>query len=277
MVCFFMGIVYNGMEKSVKGRKLAMKLNLIAVDVETTGLSAGIDEIIEIGAVKIENGSMTETYQSFLRPERVLPARITELTGITGEMIMDARPAGEVLPEFLAFAGGLPLLGHNLPFDYSFLKAACEKQKLSFEREGIDTLRLARILHPALEKKTLTAMTEFYGVNPGRAHRAEDDAVSCAGIYLKMLEAFGGDLQKQELFLPQPLQAKIKKSEPATIKQKKYLLDLLKYHRIEAVSVEPMTKSDASRIIDHLKSGRTEEAAELLAAYRIGPDIMQIS
>lgn len=245
-----------------------MKLDLIAVDVETTGLSAGIDEIIEIGAVKIENGILTESYQSFLCPARGLPERITELTGITREMLKDARKAEEVIPEFLAFAGGLPLLGHNLPFDYSFLKAACEKQKLSFEREGIDTLRLARILHPSFEKKTLAAMTEFYHVNPGQAHRAEDDAISCAGVYLKMLEAFGGDMQKRELFLPQTLQAKIKKSEPATLKQKKYLLDLLKYHRIEAVSVEALTKSDASRIIDHLKSGRTEEAAGLLTVYR---------
>lgn len=247
---------------------LKKKQNLIAVDVETTGLSAGVDEIIEIGAVKIENGILTERYRSFLRPSRVIPARITELTGITREMLRDARLAEEVLPEFLAFAGGLPLLGHNLPFDYSFLKAACEKQKLSFEREGIDTLRLARILHPSFEKKTLLAMTEFYHVNPGQVHRAEDDAISCAGVYLKMLEAFGGDMQKRELFLPQTLQAKIKKSEPATLKQKKYLLDLLKYHRIEAVSVEVLTKSDASRIIDHLKSGRTEEAAGLLTVYR---------
>lgn len=248
---------------------LKKQQNLIAVDVETTGLSAGVDEIIEIGAVKIENGVLKERYRSFLKPLHALPTRITELTGITGEMLRNARTAEEVLPEFLAFAGMFPLLGHNLPFDYSFLKAACEKQKLSFERKGIDTLRLARILQPSLEKKTLTAMAEFYGVNPGQAHRAEDDAVSCAEIYLKMLETFGKDPQKQELFLPQILTARIKKSEPATIRQKKYLLDLLKYHRIEEVSMEAMTKSDISRIIDHLKSGRTEEAIELLAAYRI--------
>lgn len=248
---------------------LKKQQNLIAVDVETTGLSAGVDEIIEIGAVKIENGVLTERYRSFLKPLHALPARITELTGITGEMLRNARLTEEVLPEFLAFAGTLPLLGHNLPFDYGFLKAACEKQKLSFERKGIDTLRLARILQPSLEKKTLTAMTEFYGINPRQVHRAEDDAISCAEIYLRMLENFGKDPQKQELFLPQILTARIKKSEPATIRQKKYLLDLLKYHRIEEVSMEAMTKSNISRIIDHLKSGRTEEAIELLAAYRI--------
>ena len=242
------------------------EMEMIAVDVETTGLTAGVDEIIEIGAVKIKDGKIRETWRSFIKPVHVLPDRITELTGITKEMLENERSCTKVLSEFLAFAGELPLLGHNLPFDYSFLKAACQKEKLSFERTGIDTLRLARILHPSLEKKTLNAMTAYYGINPGQAHRACDDAVSCAGVFLKMLEAFGDDPQKKELFLPQPLKAVIRKTEPATAKQKKYLLDLLKCHRIEEVSVEQLTKSEASRIIDLLKSGQMQAAAAILAA-----------
>lgn len=240
--------------------------NCIAVDVETTGLSAGIDEIIEIGAVKLEAGTLTQVYKSLVCPRHGLPPRITEITGITEEMLAEARPIEEVLPEFLAFAGNLPLLGHNLPFDYSFIKAACSKQKISFERKGIDTLRLARILHPSLEKKTLSAMAEFYQIDPGHSHRACDDAVSCAGIYLKMLETFGNDPAKGELFLPQTMQAKIKKSEPATLKQKKYLLDLLKYHRIEKVSVEHITKREASKMIDFFRSGQMAEAVAVLKA-----------
>jgi DNA polymerase-3 subunit alpha (Gram-positive type) len=236
----------------------------LAVDVETTGLSAGVDEMIEIGAVRVIKGRLGERFQRLICPKRGLPARITEITGITEDMLRDEEPVEKVLPEFLEFAGELPLLGHNLPFDYSFLKAACREQKISFERKGSDTLRLARILHPSLEKKTLTAMAEFYSIDPGQAHRACDDAVSCARLYLKMAEEFGADPVKRELFLPQTVQVKMKKTEPATGKQKKYLIDLLKYHRIEGVSVERLTKSEASAVIDHLRSGHLEKAVELL-------------
>jgi DNA polymerase-3 subunit alpha (Gram-positive type) len=212
----------------------------------------------------VAGGQLGERFQRLICPKRGLPARITEITGITEDMLKGAEPVEKVLPEFLAFAGELPLLGHNLSFDYSFLKAECKKQKISFERKGSDTLRLARILHPSLDKKTLTAMAEFYSIDPGQAHRACDDAVSCARLYLKMAEKFGTDPAKQELFLPQTLQVKMKKVEPATEKQKKYLIDLLKYHRIEGVSVERLTKSEASAVIDHLRSGHLEKAVELL-------------
>lgn len=233
--------------------------NYLAVDVETTGLSAGIDEMIEIGAVHIIDGELKESYQSFICPEQSLPERITEITGITKGMLKKARPLEEVLPEFLTFAKDVPLLGHNLSFDYSFLKAACKKQGVSFERKGIDTLRLARILLPSLERKTLEAVTKFYGISQKQAHRAGDDAISCAKVYLSMLEEFGTCLDKQELFLPQSLKSKVKKSASATEKQKKYLLDLLKYHRIEKVPLEGITKREASAMIDYLRSGQIEK------------------
>ncbi len=236
-----------------------LKQAYLAVDVETTGLSAGEDEIIEIGAVKLIRGEIKEVFREFVRPLGTVPQKITELTGITEEMLEGAEPLEAVFPRFLDFAGELPLLGHNLPFDYSFLKAACKKQKLSFERKGTDTLRLARIFHPSMEKKTLAAMAAAYGIDPGREHRAADDAATCAELYIKMAEAFGSDPEKQELFLPQPIKANIRKSEPATGKQKKYLLDLLKYHKIEGVSVETLTKSRASAMIDYLRSGHPEK------------------
>lgn len=241
-----------------------LQQNYLAVDVETTGLLAGIHEVIEIGAVKIIQGKLEETYQSFICPKGRLPIEITELTGITKEMLSTARPLEAVLPEFLAFAGDMPLLGHNLPFDYSFLKAECNKLKISFERNGVDTLSLAKALIPDLKKRNLASVTEFYHIDSGQAHRAEDDAIACAKIYLKMLESFGADITKQELFLPKSLQARIKKSEPATIKQKKYLLDLLKYHKIEKALIEHITKSDASKMIDYLQNGQAEKAIEIL-------------
>lgn len=241
--------------------------NIIALDVETTGLSAGTDEIIEIGAVRIINGELKNTYQSFICPKRQIPERITELTGITEKMVKKARPIEVVLPEFLEFVGDALLLGHNLPFDYSFLKAACNQQNISFKRKGIDTLRLAKILLPSLEKKTLSLVADFYDISIEQAHRAYHDAAACAKIYLKMLEEFGTLEGKQEVFLPQEIKVNIKKSEPATIKQKKYLLDLLKYHKIEEVSLEHITKSEASMLIDYIRSGQTEKAMAILAAF----------
>lgn len=240
---------------------------IVAVDVETTGLSAGLDEIIEIGAVLISNGKLDKTYHSLICPKKMIPREITKLTGITWEMVKKACPIEHVLPEFLKFAGNFPLLGHNLPFDYSFLKAACMQQKISFERKGIDTLRLARILLPSLEKKTLSFVADFYEIDIEKSHRASYDAISCAKIYLKMLEKFGNLPGKQELFFPQELKTKIKKSESATAKQKKYLLDLLKYHKIEEVSLERLTKSEASMLIDYFKSGQLEKATAILAAF----------
>jgi len=241
---------------------------LLAVDVETTGLAAGINEIIEIGAAKIEKGCIRETFVSLIRPKYPLPPQITELTGITPAMLLPERTLHEVLPEFLAFAGELPLLGHNLPFDYSFLKAACQSEKLPFEKSGVDTLFLLKVLVPSLDKKNLSAAAAVYGINPGQAHRACDDAITCAHLYLKLKEQFASDPAKQDLFLPQSIQVRIKKQSPATEKQKKYLLDLLKYHRIEDVPIERVTKSMASALIDFLRTGQKEKAMELLASAK---------
>ena len=116
----------------------------VSVDVETTGLAPKQDKIIEIGAVRVRDGQIVESFTSFVNPGRILPAHITELTGILQEQVDEAEPMESVLPAFLEFAGDLPLVGHRILFDYGFLKRAAVNMRLDFERSGVDTLKLSR-------------------------------------------------------------------------------------------------------------------------------------
>lgn len=116
----------------------------VCIDLETTGLDAKRDKIIEIGAVKVENNTITGKWKSFVNPGRKLDEKIVELTGIRDEQLADAPKIGEVLPEFLEFAGEQVLLGHGVLFDFSFLKRAAVNERMTFERQGIDTLKIAR-------------------------------------------------------------------------------------------------------------------------------------
>lgn len=116
----------------------------VCIDLETTGLDPRRDKIIEIGVVRIERGETVEEWETFVNPGRKLPERIVELTGIHDGDLSGAKPIGEVLPELLGFLGEDVLLGHGILFDFSFLKKAAVNERMSFERQGIDTLKIAR-------------------------------------------------------------------------------------------------------------------------------------
>lgn len=116
----------------------------IAIDLETTGLSPKLDRIVEIGAVRVEDGQITDELKLFVDPGRELPARITELTGITQDMLKDAVSQETAIRQVTDFCEDLVLLGHNILFDYSFLKRSAVNHGLPFVHQGIDTLKLAR-------------------------------------------------------------------------------------------------------------------------------------
>lgn len=132
-----------------------MTRDYIAVDVETTGLNPARDRLLEIGAARILNGKVEETYQTFIDAGVEVPERITELTGITDEMRLSGKRPEQAIPEFLEFCGELPILGHNVSFDFGFLKQAAVNQGLTFEREALDTLKIARKLLPDLPSRRL--------------------------------------------------------------------------------------------------------------------------
>lgn len=234
-------------------------MKYIAVDIETSGLSPVKDKIIEIGASLYVDGNVQKTFSSLVKPQLAsLPERITELTGITEEMLADAPSEAEVMQQFLAFAKeGVPLLGHNVLFDYSFLKVAAGRLGQEFARNGFDTLRLARLCHPELPSKTLAAMCEHYDIENEHAHRAYEDAIAAAELFEKLKSGF---LKKYEAeFEPEVLVYKEKKQEPITPKQVRFLKAIIEYHHLELTpNYETMTKSEASRLVDTLlaKHGR---------------------
>lgn len=223
----------------------------IALDLETTGLNPSQDRILEIGAVKVIEGRIEDTYETLVNPGRSIDRRIEELTGITEEMAKSGRDTGEALGELLDFCSDLPLLGHNIMFDYSFIKQNAINRNLEFEKEGIDTLKIARVLFPKMEHRSLQALLSYYQIPQQQAHRAASDALSAMELYRRMWEDFPDS--PKELFAPKALIYTVKKQGPITPAQKGYLNDLLKYHKIALeVSVDTLTKNEASRIIDRI-------------------------
>ncbi|QHQ60504.1 3'-5' exonuclease [Anaerocolumna sedimenticola] len=231
--------------------------SFVCFDVETTGLNPEKDKIIEIGALKVKEGKIIGKFTEFINPKMKLPGHITKLTGITDEMIQYSETEDTVVCRFLEFAGDYIIMGHNIGFDYSFLKTAAVRQHKTFEKMGIDTLSLCRKLLPDMESKSLGSMCRHYQIINENAHRAYDDAKATAMLYVKLCNEFY--LKRPEIFLPKPLWFKIKKNRPITNKQKNYLIDLLKYHKIESEqSIDFLTQSEASRMIDKiiLEKGR---------------------
>ena len=225
----------------------------VVVDLETTGLSPDKDKILEIGAVKVVQGAVVDTFCTFVNPGMEVPFHIQNLTGITTEMVQDAPSAEDAFGAFLTFSEGMDLMGHNLKFDYGFLKYQAERQKIPFEKNGIDTLKIARILLLELEKKNLSVLCDYFHVDNARAHRAYHDAQATHEVYTHLCQRVTKD--NQNLFWPVSMQVRVKKQSPITNAQKGYLNDLLKYHKITMnVPVDSLSKSEASRKIDQIIS-----------------------
>lgn len=227
----------------------------VCIDLETTGLNPKLDKIIEIGAVKVIEGKRTDTFSTYVNPGRKLEERIIELTGITQQQVDTAEDIAQVLPRFLEFLEDLPLVGHRILFDYSFLKKAAVNQKFIFEKNGIDTLRIARCFLPGLEHRTLEYLCEYYQI-PHHAHRALKDAEATARLYELLAEQF---LNKDtKLFEAQPLHYAVKKDTPATKAQKERLYRLIEQRKLEVdYDVEKLTRSEASRYTDIILASKT--------------------
>ena len=224
----------------------------ICLDLETTGLDPKVDKIIEIGAVRVEKGEITDTFQSFVNPGRMLPSKIIELTGIRDEDLQNAPSMDEVLPDFLEFAGDLCLLGHSVLFDYSFMKKAVVNKdgKNKYEREGIDTLKIARKHLASLESRRLSYLCAYYEIEQ-KAHRALEDAVATHKLYWKLAEDFYKENEKD--FEPQKLIYNVKRETPITKAQKERLSKLIALHNIDYLyELDCLTRNEASRITDQI-------------------------
>lgn len=229
----------------------------IALDLETTGLNPRRDRILEIGAARVTDGQVEESYAVFLNSQIKIPAFITELTGIDNAMTDQGMEPARAIRELLDFCEDAPILGHNILFDYSFVKRNAVNMGLEFEKQGIDTLKIARKFLAELPSRSLGAVCAHYGIKQEKSHRALDDALAASALYHCLKKEFID--VSPAAFDPKPLICQIKKEGPITNSQKGYLNDLVKYHRIElSMAVDSLTKNEASRIIDGiiLKHGR---------------------
>ena len=173
----------------VLGKKdAAFTDEFVAFDLETTGLSASNDTIIEIGAVILKEGKELDRFQTFVNPQRTLERKIVELTGITDAMLTDAPKIEEVLPKFLEFVGDRVLVAHNADFDTGFIRMACKRLGVEYTWTSADTLVLAQNLMPQLSKHKLDMVSSTLGLPDFNHHRAGDDALTCGLIFMKLLE-----------------------------------------------------------------------------------------
>lgn len=160
----------------------------VVFDLETTGFSPVSNRIIEIGAVKVEKGVITDRFSTFVNPQVPIPFRIEELTGINDNMVLGAPTIEEVLPQFLEFIGDAILAAHNASFDVSFIEENMRRLGLEKEFTYVDTVGLARVLLPQLNRFKLDTVAKALHVPLQNHHRAVDDAECTSGIYLKLLE-----------------------------------------------------------------------------------------
>ncbi|MGN1084932.1 MAG: exonuclease domain-containing protein, partial [Lachnospiraceae bacterium] len=165
----------------------ALESSYVVFDIETTGFGAEHDKIIEIGAVKVESGKITDRYSTFVNPKVPIPPRIEELTGIKDSMVMDSPEITEILPQFLEFCKGCALVAHNASFDTGFIRSNAERLGLSYDFTVIDTVGLARALLPGLSRFKLDVVARELGVSLENHHRAVDDAKATADIFVKFL------------------------------------------------------------------------------------------
>ena len=160
----------------------------VVFDIETTGFSAVTDRIIEIGAVKVEDGKITDKFSTFVNPKRPIPFRITELTSITDEMVIGSPDIETILPQFIDFIGDAVLVAHNASFDVGFIEQNCKRQKIETDFTYVDTVALARVLLPALNRFKLDTVAKVLNISLENHHRAVDDAGCTAEIFVKFVQ-----------------------------------------------------------------------------------------
>ena len=160
----------------------------VVFDIETTGFSPLVNKIIEIGAVKVEKGNITEHFSTFVNPEVPIPFHIENLTGIKDDMVITAPVIAEVMPEFLAFCDGAVMVAHNADFDMSFIKYNCDRLSIPYDFTIADTVAMARMLLPNLNRFKLDTVARALNISLENHHRAVDDAACTAEIFEKFVK-----------------------------------------------------------------------------------------
>ena len=183
------GYLVDDLKTVVSGEKgQTLQDTFVVFDIETTGFSPVNNRIIEIGAVKVEQGSIVDRFSTFVNPQVPIPFRIEQLTNINDEMVVDAPTIEQVLPEFLEFCGDAVMVAHNAEFDMSFIRENAKRQQIQKEFTYVDTMGIARLLLPGQAKHTLDAVAKTLKISLENHHRAVDDAECTAEIFTKFIE-----------------------------------------------------------------------------------------
>lgn len=261
--------------KEVNDRDLDQEF--VVFDIETTGFSSVDDSIIEIGAVKVKNRQIVAHFSELINPFRDIPAVITELTGITNEMVYDKSGIEEVLPKFMEFSRGCVFVAHNSDFDTSFIKEKCKKQGISYDHIAVDTVELSRALLTELKRHKLDNVAKKLGISLENHHRAVDDAQATAEIFLKFLSM----LEERGVQTLSEVNRKITKTNIQVIRDKsitifaKNLVGLKNLYRLISLShiknfyrVPRILKSELLQHREGLLLGTGGEAGEVFAAVR---------
>ncbi|MGL5353210.1 MAG: PolC-type DNA polymerase III, partial [Clostridium sp.] len=177
-------LVNDGVPIAINDKGQSFDDEYVVFDIETTGFSPKNNKIIEIGAIKVVNGEAVDMFSAFVYPQCKIPYKITELTGITDEMVREAKLIDEVLPKFIEFVGNSVVVAHNAGFDTGFIKKNCNDLGLKFNNTVFDTVTLARFLYPELKRVKLNVVAKHLGINLENHHRAVDDAKATAEILL---------------------------------------------------------------------------------------------
>ena len=204
-------IVVNSKGQDIHG-------SYVVFDIETTGFSPVVNKIIEIGAVRVENGAIVDKFSTFVNPKVPIPFRIENLTGINDNMVLDAPDIETVLPKFLEFSEGAVMVAHNASFDMSFIEHNCVLQGIEREFTTADTVAMARFLLPGLNRFKLDTVAKAVGVSLENHHRAVDDAGCTAVNFVKFVKM----LEERNILTLDDLNAQGKVSEEAVRKLPSY-------------------------------------------------------
>ncbi len=271
----------NDMVPAVSGT-LDSKLDgeFIIFDIETTGLSAATERITEIGAVRLMNGEVQDSFDIFVNPGKPIPPKITELTGITNEMVADAPDEAEGLRQFYAFCGDCRVLvAHNAGFDTGFIKAAAKRSGLPYDFTAVDTVPVCRTLYPGHKNYKLDTVADFLKLPPFNHHRACDDAKVLADIFIHCIN----DMRERQIDTLQQVNTNITGVDPKKAKYYhmiliarnltglKNLYKLVTYSNVDCFFRKPrITRSKLAALREGLIIGSACEAGELYRAILDG-------
>ena len=260
--------------RELKGKSLIEIPNkYIAFDIETTGLDPMYDEIIEIGAIKIEDGKEIETFSTLIKPEYEIDEFITELTGITNKMVIDAPKIDEVLPKFMDFIKNSVILGHNVNFDINFIYDNLITEDMKpITNDFVDTLRLSRRLLPKLKHYRLSDLANYYNIDTTGSHRSLTDVRITIDIFKnleKLVESKYSNIENFKDACKKESHSSFKASDITTTNTE-FDEDNLLYDKYVAITgtLEKMSRKEAMQIIadlgGHCQDGVNKETNYLI-------------